>query len=228
MLITIRKATWADLDTILEIRLASFQGGEQWQYRYPHYHKFPEDHAISARRRIEAYLKDETGASGHVMLAESTCDADSEVKITIAWAVWRLPSSSLESGPVAELQPPEVTGQLARRDTNIGHVKAFKSACKLARKDSFDSRYCSEQLFLHNIGTRPEYQRRGAATALIQWGTTFAERLGIPVTLLANSVGVPFYTNLGFKALPSVKVCVGGDSEMLWITPMVKEFKTSS
>ncbi|KAF4624968.1 hypothetical protein G7Y89_g13205 [Cudoniella acicularis] len=228
MLITVREATLADLDTILQIRLASFQGTEQWQYRYPFYHNYPEDHAISSRRRIEEYLKDETGASGHVMLAETPCSEDSEVKIPIAWAVWRMPSSHDELVSAAELQTPEVLKQFPRRDTNLAHVKAFKSACKVARETCFGSKYGNKQMFLHNISTQPDYQRRGAATALIQWGMSFAEREGVPVTLLSNSVGIHLYTQLGFKSLGSVEVRVEGDSEMLFITPMIKEPKSSS
>lgn len=96
MPITVRQATLADLDTILQIRLASFLGTEQWQYRYPFYHEYPEDHAISARHRIETYLRDENGASGHVMLAEIPRDEESHVKVSIAWAVWTMPSSHNE------------------------------------------------------------------------------------------------------------------------------------
>jgi hypothetical protein len=106
MLVTVRQATLADLDTILQIRLASFHGTDEWQYRYPFYYKYPEDHAISARCRIEAYLKDENGASGRVMLAEVPCNEDSEVKIPIAWAVWKMPSSHDEILPAAEFETP--------------------------------------------------------------------------------------------------------------------------
>jgi GNAT superfamily N-acetyltransferase len=122
----------------------------------------------------------------------------------------------------------EVSEQFARRDTNSAHVKAFKSACKTARENCFDSKFGNDQMFLHNISTRPDYQRRGAATALIQWGMSFAEREGIPVTLLSNSVGMQLYTKLSFKSFRTVEVRVEGDSEMLFITPMIKEPKSSS
>jgi len=103
MLLTVRKATWADLDTILDIRLASFQGGEQWQYRYPYYYEYPEDHAISSRHRIEAYLRDETGASSVVMLAEA---ASEEGTIPVAWSVWGMPNSHNEARLDTGLQVP--------------------------------------------------------------------------------------------------------------------------
>jgi hypothetical protein len=57
---------------------------------------------------------------------------------------------------------------------------------------------------------------------------SFAEREGIPVTLLSNSVGMQLYTKLGFKSFRTVEVRVEGDSEMLFITPMIKEPKSSS
>lgn len=82
-------------------------------------------------------------------------------------------------------------------------------------------------MFLHNISTRPDYQRRGAATALIEWGISLAEKEGLPVALLSNSIGLPLYMRLGFKPLESVAVRVEGESEILFITPMIREPKSS-
>jgi predicted acetyltransferase len=83
-------------------------------------------------------------------------------------------------------------------------------------------------MYLHNICTRPNYQRRGAATALVQWGFSLAERENIPVTLLSSSLGRPFYTRLGFRSFGIIELRLEGDSEMITITPMIKELGSSS
>ena len=51
------------------------------------------------------------------------------------------------------------------------------------------------------ICTHPDYQRQGAATAMVRWGIQRAEELGIPLYLDASPAGRPVYERLGFHYL---------------------------
>ncbi|KAL4866235.1 hypothetical protein BDV12DRAFT_138390 [Aspergillus spectabilis] len=56
-----------------------------------------------------------------------------------------------------------------------------------------------EGLFVH-----PEYQRRGIARELLQWGLEEAEKLGLEVYLEATPAGRPFYSRCGFETVKVV------------------------
>ena len=64
-------------------------------------------------------------------------------------------------------------------------------------------RYCMEianrGLDLHMLHTDPEYQRRGAGSALMEWGKQKADELGLPIYLESSAKGYPFYKKHGFE-----------------------------
>lgn len=49
------------------------------------------------------------------------------------------------------------------------------------------------------LHTHPKFQKRGAASALIQWGVKKGEELNLPVYLEASGVGHPLYHKHGFE-----------------------------
>ena len=59
---------------------------------------------------------------------------------------------------------------------------------------------------LGNVGTLPSYQRRGAASALVQWPNDEADKAGIPIYLDTNQDGHArrMYERLGFRQNDSV------------------------
>ncbi|KAL3477637.1 acyl-CoA N-acyltransferase [Aspergillus californicus] len=57
-------------------------------------------------------------------------------------------------------------------------------------------RFELDALYVH-----PDYQRRGVARGLLEWGIAEAERLGLPVYLEATVAGRPVYERSGFEAL---------------------------
>jgi len=46
-----------------------------------------------------------------------------------------------------------------------------------------------------------DFQRRGAATLLVQWGLVQSQQLGLPAYLEASSDGYPLYLKLGFHQI---------------------------
>lgn len=49
------------------------------------------------------------------------------------------------------------------------------------------------------LHTDPEYQGRGAGSALMEWGKRTADELGLPIYLESSTKGHKFYRNHGFE-----------------------------
>ena len=62
---------------------------------------------------------------------------------------------------------------------------------------------------LHMLHTDPAYQRRGAASALLKWGTDRADQLGLPVYLESSSEGHDLYGRHGFEDAEVFEVELG-------------------
>ena len=56
------------------------------------------------------------------------------------------------------------------------------------------------------LHTDPKHQRRGAASALIRWGTQKADELGLPVYLESSAEGHVLYNRHGFKDIEIFEV----------------------
>jgi len=67
----------------------------------------------------------------------------------------------------------------------------------------------------------PDYQRRGAGTALTRWGIKQAARLGLCTTVFASPMGLNLYKKLGFKEIDRFRVQLEGDAEYLEIPALV-------
>lgn len=52
---------------------------------------------------------------------------------------------------------------------------------------------------LHLLHTEPKYQRRGAASALLEWGIERAEQLRLPIYLESSHEAHVLYGRHGFK-----------------------------
>ena len=102
-------------------------------------------------------------------------------------------------------------------------MEAFTKALMKARQTYFDDEYGDSRVHLRLLGTHPDYQRRGAATQLCQWGMTLARERNMAVTLFASPVGQQLYTHLGFKLVGTVTVHVEGEEEKLSIAVMLFE-----
>lgn len=75
-------------------------------------------------------------------------------------------------------------------------------------------------LHLQFIGTQPEYQRHGAATALMKWGLATAEENNLWIGLFASPIGALFYRHIGFKDVGNVTVQVEGEDESVVVMAM--------
>lgn len=96
-------------------------------------------------------------------------------------------------------------------------MNAFTTATAAAKKSYFDDKYKTCHCHLRILATHPDFQRRGAASALCRWGMENARERGVPVTVLASPMGEKIYGHLGFQYLGSVPVQVEGEEGKLSI-----------
>ena len=106
-------------------------------------------------------------------------------------------------------------------------MKAFNDALQDAQKSYFHSRYQSRRLHPRILATHPDFQHRGAATALCQWGIDLARGKREPVTVLSSPLGQQLYSSLGFSYIGTIPVQVEGEQEHLAIGVMVYEYQSS-
>ncbi|KAF2630210.1 acyl-CoA N-acyltransferase [Macroventuria anomochaeta] len=80
--------------------------------------------------------------------------------------------------------------------TNPEACKKFFGGMMERKKEIVGSR---PHLYLHMLHTDPEYQRRGAGSALMEWGKQKADELDLPIYLESSTKGYGFYQKHGFK-----------------------------
>ncbi|KAK0634458.1 hypothetical protein B0T17DRAFT_485472 [Bombardia bombarda] len=156
-------------------------------------------------------------------------NTDPSVWEVVAFSVWAMPSpppgaASHETyrSPIGEPRPRN-TLPMMRPITfgNCAREEAFKSACAANKDRFFDGPYNKRHVFLKILLCHPDYQRRGAGTALTNWGIDAARRLGVNTTVFASPMGESLYEKLGFKKLGTFRVQSDGDAAFLEIPAMV-------
>lgn len=88
-------------------------------------------------------------------------------------------------------------------------VSPDPSACSAADMKAVRSGFNLEPLFeklpgvwyLRLIGTGPQYQRKGVAGALVEWGMAKAQEEGIPCAMTSSDIGQAVYERYGFKVV---------------------------
>lgn len=109
----------------------------------------------------------------------------------------------------------------------IGHkdrMAAFRLACAKYKSLLFDAVYPQQKgghIMLKILLCHPDYQRRGAGTALTRWGIREAARLRLCTTVFASPMGLNLYRKLGFKEIDRFRVQLEGDAEYLEIPALI-------
>ncbi|KAF2492839.1 hypothetical protein BU16DRAFT_529110 [Lophium mytilinum] len=85
--LSLRRASVADLEAMLEIGLAALPMDPQWDYRFPHRRAYPGDTQKYTRMRYREFLEDQH-ERWVVMLAEQRVAHDSLKPV--AFAVWEV------------------------------------------------------------------------------------------------------------------------------------------
>ncbi|KAI8626342.1 hypothetical protein F5Y19DRAFT_227121 [Xylariaceae sp. FL1651] len=212
----LRFATKADLDDLTNIAQAGFPDDPEWDYRFHHRDKYPEDNRKWTRIEYEEYLDQPEKYT--VLLAtlpaDQVDDATRTRPVPIALAVWDVSVTTESRGGDGGINE--------RRDANPEHVKEFARTLDAAFQKYF-SGYAEQQFNLWLLTTHPSFRRRGAGSMLTRWGMDAAAQWKWPVTVLASPMGEKLYTALGFKTLGNVIVQVDGEEEKLVVSCLVWE-----
>ncbi|EGX88205.1 Acyl-CoA N-acyltransferase [Cordyceps militaris CM01] len=196
----IRDALPGDVDALAAIIRYAMPMDPQWDYRFPLRKQYPEDNYGYTRLMMKSFLE----AQG-VVVKVVTFPAPGlpeEDEVPAALAVWEVEP---DKDKKYSLTP---TGdKTARRDANFEHMAAFGSTTRAARETYFNSVYQSRQLHLRILATLPEFQRKGAGTAL------------------CSPLGHALYSSLGFTDIATITVQVKEEEEKLSIRVMVYPYE---
>lgn len=213
--ICVRQASIDDLDAILDIGLAAMPMDPQWNYRFPYRQLFPDDHRLHTRERYRDFLENRSNG-WFVTLAETYPNSSTGVPQILAFAVWDISNLSGSLGDrlhSSSLAP--------RRDGDKGRIAAWKHTTKTAKANFFDKSYGRNHFQLQILATHPEFQRRGAGTALCQDGVHMATQLGMNISVFASPMGYRLYSSLGFKPLATIAVQTEDECERVFVEAMI-------
>lgn len=221
----IRRATPADLEAMTWVLIGASPLDPVYPYRFPDRHLYPGEFAALCRRKCAEYL-----ATSTVVVCEMPIDDFGSATQVVAFSAWDMPEpdarrpmrSSAVSGAVEPTSlsstplPPTTIGSLNRQ-------QAFRAACARNKSRLFDSRYQSTggHVFLKILLCHPDYQRRGAGTALTSWGIAEARRLWVPTTVFASPMGLRLYRKLGFQEIGRFRVQLEGEGDFVEIPGLV-------
>ncbi|EPS46001.1 hypothetical protein H072_17 [Dactylellina haptotyla CBS 200.50] len=239
----IRFATIRDIPAIATICCENLASDEVFAYIYPYRDDFPDDHSFYWQERIRSDIFDPSVA---VIVAEMAPEASisepneagnipTRVVSFATWKLtgpckhglqkmsWKMWAYSTIFRITAEIQS-SLTHELCglRRDA---HQERRAEFWKFG--DMLDSKYYGEKKFkcsyhLALLATAEPYQRRGAATALINWAVKNAEMDGAMVGTEPNLLAEKFYLNRGFSRVGEHFLVSEGDPSVKLKVPVLQ------
>ncbi|OCK79234.1 hypothetical protein K432DRAFT_383259 [Lepidopterella palustris CBS 459.81] len=219
--ISVRQGSLADLESMLEIGLAALPMDPQWNYRFPYRCIYPNETRKFTRLRFQEFLENKDGR-WRVMLAEGE-DAQGPIQTRLmAFAVWEIFNwRTLRSEQkVTRRSSRRPHHRLFRRDGDPRRMQAWSDILSSSKRHLFDKYYGTGHFQLQILATHPSFQRRGAGTALCQWGMQIAERMKMAISVFASPMGYRLYSHLGFDYLASVTVKVQEEEESVTLEAM--------
>ena len=217
MNMTVRIATAADLVPMTWVLIGASPLDPIYPYRFPDSGLYTNEFAELCRQKCAEYL-----ATSTVVVCEMADDQDPGRTRVVAFSSWDAPHI-----PTANTFGRE---PLSRPTNNpvlpitIGHrdrMNIFRERCAASKRDMFDKRYTRGHMFLKILLCHPDYQRRGAGSALTSWGIEEGCRLGLNTTVFASPMGLRLYKKLGFREIGRFRVQLDGDDAFLEIPALV-------
>ncbi|TQV89936.1 hypothetical protein V2A60_002529 [Cordyceps javanica] len=214
----VRAAVPSDVGALATIVYHAMPMDPQWDYRFPLRKQYPEDNYGYTRLMMKSFLEAQGVFVSVVTFLTPGLGEDEEIPAAVA--VWELDFNEKKDYSILP-----TANENCRRDANFEHMAAFSSVLQLAKKSYFDSTYQSQQLHLRVLATHPDFQRKGAGSALCNWGIEWAKQRHVPVTLFSSPMGQQLYSSLGFTKIGAVTVRVEGEQEELSIGVMEYSYK---
>lgn len=207
--LSLRNATISDTEAITRTLIDAFHDSPYLKYAYQFMDKYPKDYHDCMYETIHAALST-PGILAEVALLPNISHPHEPAPIAVAlWVLptaWNLadnrafPSFSL-------LQLTKCSNRYINSTRFVDLLKQFDSA----KEDYLDGVYAHQnQLYLDSLATHPDYQRRGAGSALVRSGVRFGKNLykdeNVTATLIATEAGDPLYQYLGWTSIRNFTV----------------------
>lgn len=142
-------------------------------------------------------------------------DPDNNKGRTIAFAVWSLgPTPEPDANAERRYTPPEV---------NMFNVVVSSKPIIDAQHEIMAEK--GTYLHLDTLATHPDYQGKGAANMLLDWGVRMAEAKGLRIYVDASRKGLNSYKRFGFNVVKDMIFNRGdwGGQGVDWTGCMVRE-----
>jgi GNAT superfamily N-acetyltransferase len=114
------------------------------------------------------------------------------------------------------------------RDVNITRGIDYERKFNTLKHKHIDIPFGEEQLYLHTLGTHPDYQGRGAGTRLVTAGIERVRDDHVNVTLIAQPTAETFYLRLGFVSIEHVSISSVDEDEEFSYVVMARNLADSS
>ena len=204
--LSIRNATISDTEAITNIMSAAFDDSPPFRYIYQFMDKYPKDYHDCRYEIIHAALGI-PGILAEVALLPNNSYPHEPTPIAVAlWvppAAWNM-TDSPSLGMLKQMK-------CSNRYMNTTRFADYLHQLFDAKEKYLDSVYAHEnQLYLDTLATHPDYQRRGAGSALVRSGVQFGKDVykgeNVTATLIATEAGEPLYQYLQWTSLRNFTV----------------------
>ena len=241
----LRPTTAADIPRCVTIHDAAFEGNELSNFLAPDRAKHP----LSWRQQALKFQRNnyyQPNTWSFVCVAD-TDDDFAGVGEILGYACWVRRASKEDSAADPWTRHMSVLERaeswLCWAEFKWGETLRTNPAVSWARKDAFMRSIVASTGFapiraathwyLGSLAVAPEYQRRGVARRLVDWGLQRAEaeteereavgKAPVPVALVGTAPGLHLYRSLGFKVVgweddSFMDVSADGGSNMVWDT----------
>ncbi|PVH73046.1 hypothetical protein DL98DRAFT_659661 [Cadophora sp. DSE1049] len=233
----IRKATIEDVENITQIELATNPQLPSFHYVYPYADKYPEDTYKWTRESSQKFIENTFVDWDYLTLVAETKIEGQEGLTTVAFTSYEVSAigkkknpQSFEDGQIVLKEEETVQDDNgphkgpARRDINPVHAELYSKLINNARREFLEPTDVRNgplsYIHVTCMATHPDYQRNGAATALLKRGLALAQEHHLQMGLFASPMGRPIYEHFKFKDLAFVKVQVEGEEESCTMVTM--------
>ncbi|KAL3425698.1 GNAT family protein [Phlyctema vagabunda] len=219
MELSLRRATIADAEALVDIYLSAFEDDLISQ------RVFPRSSASSRAFWLDMLREEMCEESAHFLVVTTSAGAisrkgseggdqeereeEEEEATIVAFAKWNPPRYYPPSALALPAQWPDAS--------DVALATAFFGALTQTRLalvgDGAEDR--DRVWYLELIATRPAWQRKGAAGQLIRWGLERADREARRCYLEASPGGKPVYERYGFRERERLVVDVSGEEDFV-------------
>ncbi|KAA8648889.1 hypothetical protein EYZ11_006053 [Aspergillus tanneri] len=192
MPIQTRPTIESDVPALALINIDCFSHHEYWHNAFPSM-----DPARTYPLKFARCLQKLDSMDEHVFTA-----VDSTTGRIIGWSRWTIPGSADARVPLSEEAKMKITQieSVIPEGTNRALYDDFFTTLKETRALNMEI----DDIALDYIATSSEYQRKGVATKLLQWGMDYADENDVRIYLEATPEGYPLYRKYGWRKVEDI------------------------